>query len=159
MAKRTDLEVDAETMDAAEKVAKDYGDSKMQVRRYIRLTHLIQELLDLVDAGTLKLVPAVAVSYLSTGNQRELYEYMNANHIKSISMEQADRLKERAKQDDLTVTVINQIFNPVSNRPRKFKVALDDAEVKAYFKPDAPEKEMHDTILMALDEWRQTHSE
>ena len=84
---------------------------------------------------------------------------MNANHIKSISMEQADRLKERGKQDDLTVTVINQIFNPVSNRPRKFKVALDDTEVKAYFKPDTSEKEMHDTILMALDEWRQTHPE
>ena len=89
--KRTDLEVDAETMDAAEKVAKDYGDSKMQVRRYIRLTHLIQELLDLVDAGTLKLIPAVAVSYLSAGNQRELYKYMNANHIKSISMEHRDQ--------------------------------------------------------------------
>ena len=55
--------------------------------------------------------------------------------------------------------MINQIFNPVSNRPRKFKVALDDTEVKAYFKPDASEKEMHDTILMALDEWRQTHPE
>ena len=157
--KRTDLEVDAETMDAAEKVAKDSGDSKMQVRRYIRLTHLIQELLDLVDAGTLKLVPAVAVSYLSTTNQRELYKYMNANHIKSISMEQADRLKESGKQDDLTVTVINLIFNPVSNRPRKYKVSLDDTEVKAYFKPDASEKEMHDTILMALDEWRQSHPE
>ena len=74
-------------------------------------------------------------------------------------MEQADRLKESGKQDDLTVNVINLIFNPVSNRPRKYKVSLDDTEVKAYFKPDASEKEMHDTILMALDEWRQSHPE
>lgn len=160
--KRTDLdeeECDKPHMEAAEKVAEDANDSATQVRRYIRLTYLTKELLDMVDAGTIKLTPAVELSYLTLKNQRTLYDYMQRFNVTSVSNAQAAELRKNGAQDPLDEAAIDLLFTTDAPKPKKYKVAFDDVEFKTYFKPDTSAKKMRETIILALEEWNRNHPE
>lgn len=160
--KRTDLDEEERNkprVEAAEKVARDANDSATQVRRYIRLTYLTKELLDMVDTGAIKLTPAVELSYLTQDNQRVLYDYMQRFKVMSVSNVQAVELRKNGAQEPLDEEVIDLLFTVGAPKPKKYKVAFDDAEIKTYFKPDTSAKKMRETIILALEEWNRNHPE
>lgn len=141
--KRTDLD-EAERgkprMETVEKVAKDANDSASQVRRYIRLTYLNKNLLDMVDAGMIKLTPAVELSYLTQENQQRLYEYMKHFNIRSLSNVQAAELRKNGARETLNEEEIDFLLDADIANPKKHKIAFDDGEFKRYFKPDTSVK-------------------
>ena len=160
--KRTDLdeeERDKPRMEAAEKVARDANDSATQVRRYIRLTYLTKELLDMVDAVTIKLTPAVELSYLTLDNQRVLYDYMQRFNVMSVSNVQAVEIRKIGTQEIFDESTIDLLFDTEAPKPKKHKVTFDDVEFKMYFKPDTSAKKMRKIIIRALEEWNKNHLE
>lgn len=92
-------------------LAEDTGESGRQIQRYIRLSYLIPPLLEMVDAGQIKLIPAVSLSYLSPTQQEQLINYMHWQHIKTVSLEQAKLL--RTGQDVLSDDDLQTVFSPI----------------------------------------------
>ena len=146
--------------ESASIVGKDSGDSQTQVRRYIRLTHLIPEILDLVDNSVLRekdklqiaLRPAVELSYLTEKEQRDLLEIMECedctpSHAQAIKMRQ---FSQNGKLDANVLLSIMQEEKP--NQVEQFKIAKD--RISKFFSPGTPAKKMEDTIVKALEFYR-----
>ena len=146
--------------ESASIVGKDSGDSQTQVRRYIRLTHLIPEILDLVDNSVLRekdklqiaLRPAVELSYLTEKEQKDLLEIMECedctpSHAQAIKMRQ---FSQNGKLDANVLLSIMQEEKP--NQVEQFKIAKD--RISKFFSPGTPAKKMEDTIVKALELYR-----
>jgi len=146
--------------ESASIVGKDSGDSQTQVRRYIRLTHLIPEILDLVDNAVLRekdklqiaLRPAVELSYLTEKEQGDLLEIMECedctpSHAQTIKMRQ---FSQNGKLDANVLLSIMQEEKP--NQVEQFKIAKD--RISKFFSPGTPAKKMEDTIVKALELYR-----
>ena len=146
--------------ESASIVGKDSGDSQTQVRRYIRLTHLIPEILDLVDNSVLRekdklqiaLRPAVELSYLTEKEQGDLLEIMECedctpSHAQAIKMRQ---FSQNGKLDANVLLSIMQEEKP--NQVEQFKIAKD--RISKFFSPGTPAKKMEDTIVKALELYR-----
>ena len=141
-------------------LAEQVGESKDQIRRYIRLTHLIPEILDLVDNSVLRekdklqiaLRPAVELSYLTEKEQRDLLEIMECedctpSHAQAIKMRQ---FSQNGKLDANVLLSIMQEEKP--NQVEQFKIAKD--RISKFFSPGTPAKKMEDTIVKALEFYR-----
>ena len=114
-----------EKLVTAEKVGADGGDSKNQVLRYVRLTHLIPELLQLVDDGKIALTPAVELSYLSEKAQTFLLEEMRRNDC-TPSLSQAIRLKKEYQAKTLTVPKLRSIMGEEkANQKERPKIPME----------------------------------
>ena len=142
-----------------DKISQDGDDSKSKIQRYIRLTELIPAFLDMVDNGTLKMAPAVDVSYLSSDDQQKVLDYMTKNGAKTISMMQSAKLKEYGAKEGLSDSTIELIFHPDDVKPKSYKISLNDTDIRTYFKNGTSAKEMHDIIIQALAEWKENHKE
>ena len=136
-------------------VANQSGDSIKQVQRYIRLTELLPELLDLVDERKLAFNSAVEVSYLNPEEQGWLAETINSEQS-TPSLSQAQRLKRFSQDGKLTEDMVLAIMSE-QKKPETERVVLQSRQISQYFSPSATPKEMETSILSMLDtakEWR-----
>lgn len=133
-------------------VGAENGESREQVRRYIRLNNLIPELLEDVDMGKIAFRPAVELSYLEEEEQKDLSYYIDENEA-TPSLSQAIQMKKLSQEGVLTEERIQAILTEEKpNQKLKIKVPLE--RIQNYFPPDASAKEIEDTIVEALKDYR-----
>ena len=146
--------------ESASIVGKDGGDSQTQVRRYIRLTHLIPEVLDLVDNSVLReketlqiaLRPAVELSYLTEKEQQDLVEIMESEDC-TPSHAQAIKMRQFSQEGRLDANVLLSIMQEEKpNQVEQFKMPKE--RISKFFSPGTPAKKMEDTIVKALELYR-----
>ena len=137
---------------SVQKVGDDAGVSKDQVRRFIRLTELISELLDMVDERKLAFNPAVEVSYLKRDEQRMLLEAMDAEQT-TPSLSQAQRLKKFSQDGKLTEEAMSAIMSE-EKKSEMDKVTLRSDTLHKYFPKSYTPKQMEQTIIRLLDVWQ-----
>lgn len=139
----------AEKLLSVEKVAEDSGESKDQVRRYIRLTYLIPELLSMVDDGKIAFNPAVEISYLSKDEQRILLDAMDLNDCMP-SHAQSIRLKKLSQEGSLDSQIIYGVMSEEKpNQKEQIKFKRDD--FKRYFPTNYTDEQMRKDILKGLE--------
>lgn len=133
-------------------LANQAGDSREQVRRFIRLTELIPPVLQMVDDGKIAFRPAVELSYLSKEQQKSLYNTMEREDC-TPSLAQAIKMKEFSKDGKLTDEVILSIMQEEKpNQKEQFKMPKE--RISKYFAPGTPAQKIEDTIIKALDLYR-----
>ena len=128
------------------------GDSYKQVQRYIRLTNLIPELLDMVDNKQIAFNPAVELSYLKEKEQINLLdaiEYAQA----TPSLSQAQRLKSLSQKGKCDVNVIREILSEEKKR-EVGKVTFREDEIRKYFPKSFSSKQIQNTIIKLLEQWK-----
>ena len=135
---------------AAEEVSQNTGDSSRQILRYIHLTELVAELLELADEKKLPFNTAVEVSYLRTEEQQILLQYMS-NHNMVPSMKQAKELKQISKERMLTYSEIDQIC--MNENTEKVQVQIPAKKLKQYFPETYTKTQMEEIIFMLLASW------
>ena len=137
---------------AVNQVAEQSGDSRVQVQRFIRLTELIPELLDMVDQKQLSFNPAVELSYLSQPEQHELLDAMDyAQSTPSLS--QAQRLKKLSQEGTLNRDTMRTIMSEIK-KPELGNVTLKDATLRKYFPRSYTPRQMQETIIKLLEQWQ-----
>ena len=137
---------------AVNQVAEQSGDSRVQVQRFIRLTELIPELLDMVDQKQLAFNPAVELSYLSQPEQHELLDAMDyAQSTPSLS--QAQRLKKLSQEGTLKRDTMRTIMSEIK-KPELGNVTLKDATLRKYFPRSYTPRQMQETIIKLLEAWQ-----
>ena len=150
--KRTDLTLSqvATKSDTAAEIGKEQGESRNKVFRYIRLTHLIPELLQKVDEGVIALSPAVELSYLSEEQQKILLDAMRLNDC-TPSHAQSIRMKKAAQQGTLSLESIYEILSEEkANQTERISFKVQD--LRGFFPKNYTQKQMTDTILKLLYE-------
>ena len=135
-----------------EKVGEDSGDSRNQVHRYIRLTHLIPELLSMVDDGKIAFNPAVEISYLEQSEQRVLLNAMELNDC-TPSHAQAIRLKKLSQEGVLQdQTIYDVLAEQKPNQQEQYKFRRED--IRKYFPKSYTDKQVCDTVIKLLEQWQ-----
>ena len=125
------------------------GDSREQVRRYIRLTNLIPEILQMVDDGRIALTPAVELSYLQPSEQETLFSIMDCDEV-TTSLSQAQRLRRMSEEQRFTDSAVMQLMSEVKgNQVEYVKVPVD--KLRSFFRPDTSMKQMTETLVKAMD--------
>ena len=137
---------------ADEKLAESVNESARTVQRFIRLTELISELLDMVDERKLAFNPAVEVSYLKQDEQRMLLEAMDAEQT-TPSLSQAQRLKKFSQEGRLTEQAMSAIMSE-EKKSDMDKVTLRSDTLRRYFPKSYTPKQMEQTIIKLLDVWQ-----
>ena len=140
-----------------ELLADSSPDSNTQIQRYIRLTNLIPEILDMVDDGRIAFRPAVELSYLAEQEQCTLYDTMGRKDC-TPSLAQAIKMKAFSRDGKLTDAVILSIMEEEKpNQKEQFRMPKE--RISKYFKPGTPARTMEDTIIKALDYYRKRQRE
>lgn len=138
-------------------LADNSPDSNTQIQRYIRLTNLIPEILDMVDDGLIAFRPAVELSYLTEQEQSALYDTMGREDC-TPSLAQAIKMKAFSRDGKLTDAVIRSIMaEEKPNQKEQFRIPKE--RISKYFKPGTPARTMEDTIIKALDYYRKRQRE
>ena len=137
---------------SAELVANQAGDSYKQVQRFIRLTALIPDLLNLVDEKKVAFNPAVELSYLKTEEQVLLLDAMESEQT-TPSLSQAQRLKKFSQEGKLSVDVMRAIMSE-EKKPEMDKVIFTSAKLRQYFPKSYTPQQMETTILRLLEQWQ-----
>lgn len=135
-----------------ERIANEFGIGKDTLHRYIRLTYLIPELLEMVDEGRISLTPAVELSYLTHEEQHLLLneiEYADA----TPSLSQAQRLRSFSRQGRLTADVIFAVMSE-EKANQKEQIRFSKEEIQKYFPKSYTGKDMQNTILKLLEKWQ-----
>ena len=135
--------------ESAELIGEQSGESKNQVRRYVRLTKLIPEILQMVDEGKIALTPAVELSYLTEAEQRDLLSVMECDEV-TPSLSQAQRLHRMSLEQRLSEDEILQIMSEVKGNQVEY-VKVPAEEVRRFFRPGTSMKQMADAMLKAMD--------
>lgn len=132
-----------------ELLAQNSSDSRNQIQRYIRLTHLISDILKLVDEGKIALTPAVELSYLQPSEQEMLFSVMDSDEV-TPSLSQARRLRRMSEAQTLTDDAVLQLLSEVKgNQVEYVKVPVD--KLRSFFRPDTSVKQMTETLVKAMD--------
>lgn len=132
-----------------ELLAQNSSDSRNQIQRYIRLTHLIPDILKLVDEGKIALTPAVELSYLQPSEQEMLFSVMDSDEV-TPSLSQARRLRRMSEAQTLTDDAVLQLlFEVKGNQVEYVKVPVD--KLRSFFRPDTSVKQMTETLVKAMD--------
>ena len=132
-------------------IGKYTGESGRQVQRYIRLTELLQDLLDMVDKKKLKLIPAVEISYLTQKQQELLLKVMEEEKVVP-SLAQAQRLKRMSQERTYTKEAVRSLLAKPTIKGRK--VIIDESVIMRYFTPDTSDDYIAKLICSLLDEWQ-----
>lgn len=135
-----------------EQVALDAGESRKQVQRFIRLTHLIPELLELVDQKKISFNPAVELSYLTEPEQRDFLEAMQDTQ-NSPSLSQAQRIKKLSQESQCSYEAIFDIMGE-EKKAEMDRITLKNEVLRKYFPRSYTPKQMEDTILRLLEQWQ-----
>ena len=145
---------------SVEKVGDDAGVSKDTIRRFIRLTNLVPELLDMVDEKKISFNPAVELSYLDEGQQRAFLEAMNDTQ-NAPSLSQAQQLKKMAQQGDFSYEKAFDVMGQ-EKKSEKDTVTIKNETLRKYFPRSYTPKQMEEKIIQLLDAWQkkqQRHNE
>ena len=130
-------------------IAESTSDSERQIKRYIRPTHLIPDILKLVDEGKIALTPAVELSYLQPSEQEMLFSVMDSDEV-TPSLSQARRLRRMSEAQTLTDDAVLQLLSEVKgNQVEYVKVPVD--KLRSFFHPDTSVKQMTETLVKAMD--------
>ena len=135
-----------------ERVAEDAGEGYKTVQRFIRLTNLIPELLDMVDEKKIAFNPAVELSYLDTNQQRDFLEAMQDTQ-NAPSLSQAQRLKKLAQEGHFSYDVAFAVMGE-EKKGELDKVVIKNDTLRKYFPRSYTPKQMEDTIIKLLDQWQ-----
>ena len=155
---RSDLQNDGTSrqvvgkLEAAAILGQDSGESGRQVQRYIRLTNLIPELLELVDQKQISFNPAVELSYLAPEEQETFLAAMEEVQA-APSLSQAQRLKKLAQEGDFTMDAAREIMNEVKKGDLE-RVTFRNEQLRKYFPRSYTTQQMQDTILKLLEQWQ-----
>ena len=133
-------------------VADESGDNARNVQRFIRLTSLIPELLDMVDEKKIAFNPAVELSYLDEAQQRDFLEAMNDTQ-NAPSLSQAQRLKKLAQEGHFSYDVAFAVMGE-EKKDELDKVVIKNDTLRKYFPRSYTPKQMEDTIIKLLDQWQ-----
>ena len=137
---------------STEKIGEEVGMSKDNVKRYIRLTNLVPELLDMVDEKKIAFNPAVELSYLDEAQQRDFLEAMNDTQ-NAPSLSQAQRLKKLAQDGHFSYDVAFAVMGE-EKKDELDKVVIKNDTLRKYFPRSYTPKQMEDTIIKLLDQWQ-----
>lgn len=133
----------------------DYAnESKTQVQRFIRLTNLIPEILDMVDEKKIAFNPAVELSYLKPSEQKEFLEAMDYAQA-SPSLSQAQRLKKLSQEGDCTLDAMCEVMNEIK-KDELDHVTIKNEVLRKYFPKSYTPKQMQDTIIRLLEKWQRS---
>ena len=135
-----------------EQVALDAGESRKQVQRFIRLTNLIPELLDLVDEKKISFNPAVELSYLDEAQQRDFLQAMDETQ-NAPSLSQAQRMKKLAQEEKFTYEAAFAIMGE-AKKEELDKVVIKNDTLKKYFPRSYTPRQMEDVIIKLLEQWQ-----
>ena len=135
-----------------EVIAEGTGESYKNIQRYIRLTELIPELLDMVDNGQIKFNPAVEVYYLA---KQEQQDFLSAMHYAQTtpSLSQAQRIKKLAQEGECTLDAMCDIMNEIK-KEEQGKVTFKTDALRKYFPKSYTNKQMEDKIIQLLEQWQ-----
>ena len=137
---------------STEKIGEEVGMSKDNVKRYIRLTNLVPELLDMVDEKKIAFNPAVELSYLDEAQQRDFLEAMNDTQ-NAPSLSQAQRLKKLAQEGRFSYDVAFAVMGE-EKKDELDKVVIKNDTLRKYFPRSYTPKQMEDTIIKLLEQWQ-----
>ena len=137
---------------SVEKVGDDDGVSKDTVRRYIRLTNLTPELLDMVDAKKISFSPAVELSYLKPEEQDMFVEAMETAQV-APSLSQAQRMKKLSQQGQLTMEALEDMLSEDKKAPLD-RVVFDQNQIRKYFPKSYTTRQMQEKIIQLLEQWQ-----
>lgn len=145
------LEKKLKGVTTAQQIGKDSGDSQPQIYRYIRLTYLVTEILNMVDEGKLALRPAVELSYLPENEQRFLLDIMTKENC-IPSQAQVVKMRKFSQDSKLTTAIIEGILS--AERTAPIQITLKKDRLKQYFPPTYTAQQMEEVIISLLDTWR-----
>ena len=137
---------------STEKIGEEVGMSKDNVKRYIRLTNLVPELLDMVDEKKIAFNPAVELSYLDEAQQRDFLEAMEDTQ-NAPSLSQAQRLKKLAQEGHFSYDVAFAVMGE-EKKDELDKVVIKNDTLRKYFPRSYTPKQMEDTIIKLLEQWQ-----
>ena len=151
---RSDLTSDqvGQKLWSVEQVASDAGESKTQIQRFIRLTNLIPELLDMVDEKKISFNPAVELSYLDESQQRDFLEAMEDTQ-NAPSLSQAQQLKKLAQQREFSYEKAFDVMGQ-EKKNEKDTVTIKNETLRKYFPRSYTPKQMEEKIIQLLDAWQ-----
>ena len=155
---RTDLQLEGTSsqvetkLRSDEKMADEMGQSRAQIQRYIRLTYLIPELLDLVDEKKISFNPAVELSYLKPTEQEMFLSVMEWSQ-NAPSLSQAQRLKKLSQEGKLTPDAMREIMNEVKKGDLE-RVTFRNETLRKYFPRSYTAQQMQDQIIKLLEQWQ-----
>ena len=151
---RSDLTSDqvGQKLWSVEQVASDAGESKTQIQRFIRLTNLVPELLDMVDEKRIAFNPAVELSYLDESQQRAFLEAMNDTQ-NAPSLSQAQHLKKMAQQGEFSYEKAFDVMGQ-EKKSEKDTVTIKNETLRKYFPRSYTPKQMEEKIIQLLDAWQ-----
>ena len=139
---------------AVNQLADDANESKTQVQRFIRLTNLIPEILDMVDEKKIAFNPAVELSYLNPSEQKEFLEAMDYAQA-SPSLSQAQRLKKLSQEGGCTLDAMCEVMNEIK-KDELDHVTIKNEVLRKYFPKSYTPKQMQDTIIRLLEKWQRS---
>lgn len=151
---RTDLTSNqvGRKLEAADLVGQESGDSRNQVRRYIRLTNLIPDLLEMVDQKQISFNPAVELSYLKPEEQEIFMEAMDLAQT-APSLSQAQRMKKLSQEGGFTLDAVREIMTEVKKGDLE-RVTFRNETLRKYFPKSYSAQQMQDTIIKLLEQWQ-----
>ena len=155
---RTDLQAEGTSCQVGTKlrtdeiIAEGLNESARNVQRYIRLTNLIPELLDMVDQKQISFNPAVELSYLTSEEQQQLLDAMDYTQA-APSLSQAQRLKKLSQESGCTLEAMRDILGEVKKGDLE-RVAFKSEQLRKYFPKSYSPKQMQDTIIKLLEQWQ-----
>ena len=150
--KRSDLTLSqiGTKLRADEVLAKSVGESRNQVQRYIRLTNLIDKLLNMVDNDVIPLNAAVELSYLGSKAQADIADIIEKDEIK-VSINQATKIKQISKDGKISYDVLELILT--EEKPEKFNITLKEKKLKKYFPENYSKKQIENIVFQLLELW------
>lgn len=158
---RADLQPETTSRQLGEKLqtsvavmSEEIGESQRQIQRFIRLTNLIPEILDMVDEKKIAFNPAVELSYLKTSEQKEFLEAMDYAQA-SPSLSQAQRLKKLSQEGGCTLDAMCEVMNEIK-KDELDHVTIKNEVLRKYFPKSYTPKQMQDTIIRLLEKWQRS---
>ena len=135
-------------------MSEEMGESQRQIQRFIRLTNLIPEILDMVDEKKIAFNPAVELSYLKPSEQKEFLEAMDYAQA-SPSLSQAQRLKKLSQEGGCTLDAMCEVMNEIK-KDELDHVTIKNEVLRKYFPKSYTPKQMQDTIIRLLEKWQRS---
>ena len=139
-------------LETAEIIGEQNGESRNQVRRYIRLTNLIREILDMVDDKKIAFNPAVELSYLKETEQRDFLSAMEYSQA-APSLSQAQRIKKLSQNGECTLEAMCEVMNEVK-KDEMDHVVIQNTVLKKYFPKSYTPQQIQNTIIRLLEQWK-----
>ncbi len=136
---------------SVEKVSEGSGDSPRNVHRYLRLNNLVDKIRDMVDEKTIPFNTGVEISYLSSKQQTDLLNTIEAEADTIPTIDQVRQMRKKADEGELTTAIMEQIMR--TEKPEKLKISFDGDKIKKYFPQNYSKKQIEDAVIKIIENW------